>query len=160
MPGTHSKWVTMTGGTVARFATFMTGELFSAISRDTILSHAVAGADEAEDGAAFRSAVKAAYEAPACAANLLFQVRSRQLLFGGTPAAARETISGTLIGVELAAGLAERAPGIAVMLVASGRLQGLYRSAFDTLSVTVRLIEADEAVRRGLSIAARAIWTR
>jgi 2-dehydro-3-deoxygalactonokinase len=85
MPGTHSKWVTVAGGTVECFSTFMTGELFSAISRDTILSHAVAGADAAEDGAAFRSAVTAAYETPARAANLLFQVRSRQLLFGGTP---------------------------------------------------------------------------
>ncbi len=160
MPGTHSKWVTVKGGTVERFATFMTGELFSAISRDTILSHAVAGADDAEDEEAFRSAVVAAFEAPARAANLLFQVRSRQLLFGGTPAAARETISGTLIGLELAAGLAGRAPGEAIMLVASGRLQGLYRSAFDTLSVAVGLIDADDAVRRGLSVAARAIWTR
>src|SRR6185436_3238199 len=41
MPGTHSKWVRANGGTVDRFATFMTGELFDVISRETILSHAV-----------------------------------------------------------------------------------------------------------------------
>ena len=105
MPGTHSKWVRANGGTVERFATFMTGELFDAVSRHTILSHAVAGADEADDIDAFKSAVMAAFETPAFAANLLFQVRSGQLLYGGTPAAAREKISGTLIGLELAAGL-------------------------------------------------------
>src|SRR6185312_4187455 len=49
MPGTHSKWVRANGGTVERFATFMTGELFGVVSRETILSHAVTGADEAED---------------------------------------------------------------------------------------------------------------
>ena len=51
MPGTHSKWVRTNGGTVERFATFMTGELFDAVSRHTILSHAVADAD---DGGRYR----------------------------------------------------------------------------------------------------------
>jgi 2-dehydro-3-deoxygalactonokinase len=160
MPGTHSKWVSVSGGTVARFATFMTGELFSVVSRETILSHAVAGADNAEDREAFRSAVATAFKTPASAANLLFQVRSRQLLFGSTPAVARETISGTLIGIELAAGLAHDRPQSGIRLVASGRLQMLYRLAFETLGVAVEPINADEAVRRGLAMAARAIWTR
>jgi 2-keto-3-deoxy-galactonokinase len=57
------------GGTVEHFATFMTGELFDAVSRETILSHAVAGADEAEDIDAFKSAVIAAFETPAFAAT-------------------------------------------------------------------------------------------
>lgn len=159
MPGTHSKWVRVQDGTVAQFSTFMTGELFSVVSRETILSLAVAGADEAEDVASFKAAVKAGYEAPAFAANLLFGARSRQLLFGGTPAAARETLSGTLIGVELAAGLSGGVPEAGITLIASGRLAMLYRLAFDALSVTVTPIDADEAVRRGLSMAAAAIWT-
>ena len=160
VPGTHSKWVSVNGDTVERFATFITGELFSAISRNTILSHAIAGADVAEDIEAFKSAVAAAFTAPARAANLLFQVRSKQLLFGGTPSAARETISGTLIGLELAAGLSGNLPGAGMTLVASGRLQALYRSAFETLSVAVRLVDAEDAARRGLSMAARAIWAK
>ena len=51
MPGTHSKWASVRGGTVERFTTFMTGELFSAVSQGTILSLAVANADEAVDTA-------------------------------------------------------------------------------------------------------------
>lgn len=160
MPGTHSKWVRVKDGTVAHFSTFMTGELFSVVSRETILSLAVAGADDAEDVASFKAAAVAAFEAPAFAANLLFGARSRQLLFGGTPAAARETLSGTLIGVELAAGLSGTLPKAGVTLIASGQLAMLYKLAFDALSVTVASIEADEAVRRGLSMAAAAIWTR
>jgi 2-dehydro-3-deoxygalactonokinase len=157
IPGTHSKWAMVKGGTVERFATFMTGELFSAISQETILSHAVAGAEESPDIGAFSSAVVAAFDAPALAANLLFRVRSGQLLYGGSAAAARERISGTLIGLEMAAGLAEGRPS-GITLVASGRLEQLYRLAFDTLSVPVRAIDAEEAVRRGLSMAAAAIW--
>jgi 2-dehydro-3-deoxygalactonokinase len=160
MPGTHSKWVEVSSGTVARFATFMTGELFSAIAQQTILSHAIAGADAAEDRGAFQQAVAEAFKTPAMAANLLFRVRSRQLLFGGTAAAARETISGTLIGLELAAGLGKDAPRQGITLLASGRLAALYRLAFDTLSVAVQSIDADDAVLAGLSRAAAAIWTR
>src|SRR6185312_742918 len=159
MPGTHSKWVRASGGTVERFATFMTGELFDVVSRETILSHAVTGADEAEDINAFRSAVIAAFEKPAFAANLLFQVRSGQLLYGGKPSAAREKISGTLIGLELAAGLAAEVPSTGITLVASGRLQMLYQMAFDTVSVPVRSIGAEDAVRRGLSMVAKSFWS-
>jgi len=158
IPGTHSKWAKVKGGTVERFATFMTGELFGAISRETILSHAVANAEEADDIDAFRSAVVAAFDAPELAANLLFRVRSGQLLYGGSAAAARERISGTLIGLEMAAGLVKDQAEGGITLIASGRLQQLYRLAFDTLSVPVRSIDAEEAVRRGLSMAAATIW--
>ncbi|MBR1248379.1 2-dehydro-3-deoxygalactonokinase [Bradyrhizobium sp. AUGA SZCCT0169] len=164
MPGTHSKWASVRGGTVERFTTFMTGELFSAVSQGTILSLAVANADEAVDSQAFKSAVVAAFEAPAFAANLLFQVRSGQLLFGGSPASAREKISGTLIGLELAAGLAGDRSRRDITLVSSGRLEALYRLAFDSLSVAVQSIDSDDAVRRGLALAAKSlaatsIWT-
>jgi 2-dehydro-3-deoxygalactonokinase len=158
MPGTHSKWVRANGGTVERFATFMTGELFDVISRETILSHTVAGADEATDVEAFKSAVISAFETPANAVNLLFQVRSGQLLYGATPSSAREKISGTLIGLELAGGLAGQVPRTGITLVASGRLQMLYQLAFDTVAVPVRSIGAEDAVRRGLSMAAQSIW--
>jgi 2-dehydro-3-deoxygalactonokinase len=158
MPGTHSKWVRVNGGAVERFATFMTGELFGAVTRETILSHAVAGADEVEDTDAFGSAVIAAFEWPAFAANLLFQVRSGQLLYGGKPSSALEKISGTLIGLELAGGLAGEIPKAGITLIASGRLQRLYKLAFETVSVPVRSIGAEDAVRRGLSMAAQSIW--
>jgi 2-dehydro-3-deoxygalactonokinase len=158
MPGTHSKWARVRGGTVEHFTTFMTGELFSAVSRETILSLAVANADEAVDADAFKSAVATAYQTPALAANLLFRARAGQLLYGGSAASAREQISGTLIGIELAAALAGDRSVRGVTLVASGRLQELYLSAFDTLSVAVQSIDSDEAVRRGLALAAKTIW--
>jgi 2-dehydro-3-deoxygalactonokinase len=50
-------------------------------------------------------------------------------------------------------------PKAGITLIASGRLAMLYRLAFDALSVTVNSIDADDAVRRGLSMAAAAIWS-
>jgi 2-keto-3-deoxy-galactonokinase len=37
-----------------------------------------------------------------------------------------------------------------IALIASGRLQALYRSAFDTLTIPVRLIDADDAILRAV----------
>jgi 2-dehydro-3-deoxygalactonokinase len=47
-----------------------------------------------------------------------------------------------------------------ITLVASGRLAMLYRLAFDTLSIAVQSIDADQAVLAGLARAAMALWTR
>ncbi|OWV71902.1 2-dehydro-3-deoxygalactonokinase [Rhizobium sp. R634] len=158
MPGTHSKWVHVNDGKVTGFSTFMTGELFDAISKHTILSHAVAGAEEQPaDAAAFEAAVSAAFAQPALASNLLFAARSGQLLHGISAAAAQARLSGTLIGLEIAGALQDAANSN-ITLVASGRLQGLYEQAFRTLSLDFTAIDADAAVRRGLSAAAEAIW--
>jgi 2-dehydro-3-deoxygalactonokinase len=146
-------------GHVTGFSSFMTGELFDAISKHTILAHAVAGADQVPaDTAAFEAAVKAAFERPAMATNLFFTARSGQLLHGLTAAGAQAKISGTLIGMEIAGGLSDAGSAVNISLVASGRLQGLYETAFKTLSLSYTTIDADTAVRGGLAAAAKAIW--
>jgi 2-dehydro-3-deoxygalactonokinase len=160
MPGTHSKWVSVSGGRIERFRTFMTGELFDAIRRHTILSHAVAGADAARDAASFRSAVQDVHERPALATNRLFQARAGSLLFNDPPTTARECISGTLIGLELAGGLSDRTSSSEVILIASGPLADLYGSALAALSVPHKMIDADGAALSGLSLAARRFWAR
>ncbi|OWV64796.1 2-dehydro-3-deoxygalactonokinase [Rhizobium sp. R339] len=158
MPGTHSKWVHVNDGKVTGFSTFMTGELFDAISKHTILSHAVSGAEEQPaDAAAFEAAVSTAFAQPALASNMLFAARSGQLLHGISAAAAQARLSGTLIGLEIAGALQDAANS-SITLVASGRLQALYEQAFRTLSLDFTAIDADAAVRRGLSAAAEAIW--
>lgn len=159
MPGTHSKWVRVLDGRVTGFSTFMTGELFDVITKHSILSHAVAGAaDMAADTQAFEAALKAVVDKPALLTNLLFTARSGQLLNGLTAAGAQALISGTLIGAEIAGARASAGENAAITLVASGRLQALYEDAFRALSLTFKTIDADAAVRRGLSAAAEAIW--
>ncbi len=159
MPGTHSKWVRVVDGMVSGFSTFMTGELFDVITRHSILAHAVAGADAMPaDTAAFEAAVAAAFRQPALATNLIFGARAGQLLHGLGAAGAQGRISGTLIGIEIAGALSTAGKQATITLVASGRLQSLYETAFRTLSLSWQTIDADAAVRRGLSAAAKAIW--
>lgn len=159
MPGTHSKWIRLAGDKVEGFSTFMTGELFDALSRHTILSHAVAEAETfAAGSAAFADAVSRATESPATATNLLFSVRAGQLLHGTGAADARAQLSGTLIGLEIAGALAGSPQSEDVCLVGAGKLGTLYRTALESQGLNVQVVDADQAVRGGLSAAARAIW--
>jgi 2-dehydro-3-deoxygalactonokinase len=159
MPGTHSKWVRVVRHEVLGFSTFMTGELFDVISRQSILQHAVKDSAGFDGGhPSFLSALHAAYKEPELATNRLFSIRARGLLFSLLPTDAEATLSGMMIGLELAGALKQAPKDTPVILVASGKLRGLYEAAFHRLGVTSTTIDADDAVRRGLSRAARDIW--
>ncbi|MCF3642271.1 2-dehydro-3-deoxygalactonokinase [Rhizobium sp. TRM95111] len=158
MPGTHSKWVRAADGRVSGFSTFMTGELFDAISKHTILSHSVAEAGGGGSGA-FAAAVVEAHADPALFTSRLFGLRAGQLLHGLSAADARARLSGLLIGMEIAGARAGSADG-GIALVASGTLAALYQDAFAALGLDVSTIDADHAVRRGLAAAAKALWNR
>ncbi|MDX3925625.1 MAG: 2-dehydro-3-deoxygalactonokinase [Shinella sp.] len=159
MPGTHSKWVGVKDGEVTGFSTFMTGELFDAISKHTILAHSVADGQAVNgSGEAFRAAVAAVRDNPALATNRLFSARAGQLLHGLSASDGRARLSGTLIGLEIAGALTTSPADAAIALVASGPLGTLYEHAFGAFGMTPAIIDADQAVRTGLSVAARSLW--
>ncbi|SIR07728.1 2-dehydro-3-deoxygalactonokinase [Rhizobium sp. RU20A] len=158
MPGTHSKWVRLSGGRVDGFSTFMTGELFDVLSRHSVLSHTLAEAGRFDgDHADFRAAVSMALERPALATNIVFSIRAGQLLQGKDATASRARLSGALIGLECAGALSFGTVEHAI-LVGSGALADLYRAAFDVAGITAETVDADVAVREGLAHAARQIW--
>lgn len=160
MPGTHSKWVRLAGDRVEGFSTFMTGELFDAIAKNTILSHSIADAGPVSgDNAAFRAAVARMVEKPALATSQLFSVRSGALIAGLSPEDAKARLSGTLIGLEIAGALSQAAEGTPVALVVSGGLGALYGEALAAAGLSPIVIDADTAVRRGLAAGAKALWS-
>ena len=160
MPGTHSKWVRLSVGKVAGFSTFMTGELFEAIARNTILSHAIAEAGAISgESVAFKSAVTRMIDKPALATSQLFSVRAGSLISGLSPDDAKARLSGTLIGLEIAGALSSVAAGTPVALVVSGGLGALYRAALSAAGLSPTVIDADTAVRNGLAAGAKALWS-
>ncbi|AOF88359.1 2-dehydro-3-deoxygalactonokinase [Sinorhizobium sp. RAC02] len=160
MPGTHSKWVRLSGGKVLGFSTFMTGELFEAIAKNTILSHAIADAGAISGGtAAFRAAVARMVANPALATSQLFSVRAGSLIAGLSPEDAKARLSGTLIGLEIAGALSLVAEGTPVTLVVSGGLGDLYSQALAAADLSPSFIDADTAVRNGLAAGAKALWS-
>ncbi len=101
LPGTHNKWVQVSAGEVVSFRTFMTGEIFALLGRQSVLRHSVA--ETGWDDAAFAEALGDAMSHPERIAGQLFSLRARDLLDGQRPEAARARLSGLLTGAELAA---------------------------------------------------------
>lgn len=155
LPGTHSKWVSLRGGRVESFSTFMTGEIFAALSAHTILKLSAEG-DFGPGDPAFLAGVREAAASPATVTSQLFAIRASSLL--GFPPRGAAGLSGALIGLELA-GIRERHGEAGdVVLVSAGRLGELYDAALRELSFRIRTVDADALVRAGLLRAACAIW--
>ena len=150
LPGTHSKWVTVEGGRVTRFSTWMTGELFAMLCKHSILASAAEGDAMPDD--AFRAALNEVLDWPEALSNKLFGLRAKALL--GQKAGGASALSGYLIGAELVG----VGPAAAVTLVASGPLGGLYAAALDELGTPFTLVDATATTQAGLFAAATEIW--
>lgn len=153
MPGTHSKWVTMSGGRLTGFATYMTGELFSLLAEHSILRHSTGSREFAADDAVFLEGVEAALMEPVGLSRLLFAVRARGLVREDDGRGAA-FLSGLLIGSEIAAAPTKNGTGQPVTLLASGGLAEIYEAALIRAGMNVQRSDAELAARRGLLLAA------
>ena len=156
LPGTHSKWVTIRDGRIARIATAMTGELYALLRRHSILGALMPVDDDGLEPAAFERGLQRSADAGGLLHHL-FGVRTTAL-FGQVDEAARPSyLSGLLIGHELrASGLLADGPRAApVHLVGSERLLASYAHALDALGIGVQRHPEDLAAR-GL----HALWSQ
>ena len=156
-PGTHSKWVTVAGGAIRAFATFMTGELFAVLRDHSLLgrgfpraadgSFTTAPADLAAEG--FRRGVAHAFADPALLRSL-FSTRTLGL-FDRLPAVALpDYLSGLLIGAEIGAALPEGG-NRDIPVIATAGLADRYRLALAQRGYTARLIAGEDAAAAGLA---------
>lgn len=150
LPGTHTKWVALQGGTVMRFRTCMTGELFALLSKQSVLRHSLS--ERRLDQAAFEKSVLEIAEVPEALAANLFGIRAAGLVADQSPEAARGRLSGLLIGAELAA-VREDFDLSEVTLLGSDHIAGAYRSALDVLGKKATLIDAETTTLNGLALA-------
>ena len=151
LPGTHSKWVEVRDGRIARLQTYFTGELFELLcTRSSLLR--LGGTFEPDEDA-FDLGVRNA-ERYDLAANL-FEARSAQLIEGSSAGWARSLLSGVLIGAEVHSMLAmPSAPRVEVTLIGDPQLTERYRRALAAVSVEVQCLDGDECVLAGLRAAA------
>ncbi|MEM1039322.1 MAG: 2-dehydro-3-deoxygalactonokinase [Pseudomonadota bacterium] len=134
LPGTHSKWVHVKGGAVERFHTYMTGDMFSALSGHTMLRPSVAdrvskGATGQTEGATFQQAVQDVFAAGGSGLRHFFDLRARSLLAGQTVDQGRERLSGLLIGMEFQAAAQDGYDVQDVTFIGSQDLIARYRGA-------------------------------
>ncbi len=150
LPGTHSKWVHVSASEIVSFQTFMTGELFAAISAQTVLRHSLHG-DEL-DADAFTETLSTILSRPERLASTLFSIRAADLLHGQSAAIARAQLSGALIGAELAAAKPYWL-GQNVTLIGEDRLTDLYSFALKQQGVSAERSEAKTVTPAGLTAA-------
>lgn len=140
LPGTHSKWADVQDGAVVQFSTYMTGELYAVLVRNSILGRLMPqdGNFAAQDGAqAFAKGVAMARESqPGDLTHQIFGVRTLGLMGKLPPTALDDYLSGILIGHELVSGLSHisasrtNAP---LVLVGESALCERYERAFAVL---------------------------
>lgn len=148
LPGTHSKWATVRDGTLERFATAMTGELYQAVLCHTVVGR-LAEAEAAFDARAFTRGLSLAGR-PGGLPYHLFGARGR-CLYGDLDAAeVASYLSGLLIGEELVRmAELEPLPG-SVLLVCGERLREPYEIALEFKGVAFTWIAARVATLRGV----------
>lgn len=161
LPGTHSKWVSVTDGRITDFRTYMTGDLFQALSNHTILSQASGSTSSHESDQApiplehrpeFADSVLAASSRPDQATALLFAIRAYGLLRNEDSFQATARLSGTLIGLELA-GILPSLGEKQVFLVSEGKIGACYERALEVTGTPFKLVDAQDAVKTGLMTA-------
>lgn len=153
LPGTHAKWVSVGGGTVRAFRTYLTGELFALLAGQSILRHSLEGED-APDPEAFPAAVRQAIAAPSDVAAELFGLRARHLLFGEAGGNARARLSGLLIGQEIASAAAwpgGPSPSAGIAVIGDDSLAALYAEALRIAGVAPETASGEAAVVAGLA---------
>ena len=157
LPGTHSKWVAVQAGKIARFATFMTGETFAALSGHTILGRLFTG--ETFDAQGFARGVDHAAREAKGRGGLLHRLFSARTLglFDKIPGAGLHSyLSGLLIGAEIeeaCAWLGGKPARVAV--IGGAALSASYERALQRRGIAAD-IAAPDAAAQGLWRIARA----
>lgn len=153
LPGSHAKWVQLSAREIVSFRTALSGELFAALSTQTVLRQSLGAVPGGGfDGDAFDAGVARGLSAPQTLLTDLFALRAEALLDGLSPDAARARLSGLLIGVELA-GLKSYWLGAQIAVIGAPEIAGLYARAFEAQGCPVRLADATSATLAGLSAA-------
>lgn len=146
LPGTHSKWIAMSGGRIVRFATFITGELYAAMAASFI--GRLASEPEMMSEGLTAGTLAAAFGGGL--SRLLFQARS-QVLAGDLPGGGvRPFLSSLLVGQELLGAENLFGSSETVHLVAAPPQREVYAAALVQRGTAVKIIDPAVATLAGL----------
>ena len=140
LPGTHSKHITIGGGSITSIRTYMTGELFEILPRHTILRHSTE-TSACFDRQAFLQGVEESTKQGLSSG--IFRVRTREVLQKCEKTSNMWFLSGLLIGSEL---LALKDTNTDIILAASDPLLTPYETAIEGLGFEKRLTKVNSEI--------------
>ncbi|MDM2732916.1 2-dehydro-3-deoxygalactonokinase [Citrobacter youngae] len=148
-PGTHSKWVQVQEGIVCDFQTIMTGEFFHLLSH-----YSIVGKNAGEQNTNIQAFLDGAERGwnETCLSRSVFDLRARILSHSLPPDTLYESLSGLLIGHEIAQMLQHYAinTGEEVVLVGNEDLLSRYQSLFHHFGYRCRLCNGEKAFINGI----------
>lgn len=147
LPGTHSKWVLIKNGFIEKFQTFMTGEIFSLLSEQSVLRHSLSNG--LTNDLAFLEAAKNAAANPDYVPRHLFNLRAAALLENQDDVIAGNRLSGMLIGQEIRAAK-EYWYNHTVVVIGTPNISDRYQMVFGTLDIEIRKMDSTYSTRLGL----------
>ena len=140
-PGTHSKHANIEAGKLVSFSTYMTGELFSALSTQTILGRGLP--KQVSSNAAFVKGVEESSN-PSIT-NQLFKARTHRLFGNLEESEVFDYLSGLLIGNEVRELHQE-----SIYLVGGKNLSERYDQACRQLNKTTEYVNGDDTFIAGM----------
>ena len=155
LPGTHSKWIAVSGGRIARFSTFLTGELYDLLMRHSTVGALAENAGTRQDDA-FRRGLEAGRTGDRLT-NRLFGVRAKVLNGSLDASAVGSYLSGLLIAGELQSARELYGHPGDLTLIADRPLARWYELACRELAIQSRHTDAGEAVVRGYATIAESL---
>ena len=147
LPGTHSKWVQIENGNIINFKTFMTGELFEIISKNSVLVHSVTSNKILKNE--LISAVDEIFKKPEIFGNALFQLRADDLINSRGSEIYKSKLSGYLLGLELLGSL-EFWEKKDIVLIGNADLIELYEYILQSKVNSIKNFLSKDMVLKGL----------
>ena len=147
MPGTHSKWIKINKNSIEKFKTFMTGELFEIISKNSILIHSMKSNNL--DKTEIVNSANKIMNNPELFANSLFQLRADDLLNSKGAIIYRSRLSGYLLGMELI-GSIEFWKNNDIVLIGNIDLIDFYENVLIKKVSSIQKFTSEEMVLKGL----------
>lgn len=147
LPGTHTKWIVVENGLVASFQTSLTGEMFSILSKHSILRFTLDTSKWKEQE--FSESVQKIMKEPELLLSMLFRIRAKSLVLDGIAAPTEAVLSGLLIGSDV---LSAKTcwKNRSVTILGEDKIATLYAHAFSYQKVDAKIFSVEKATVLGL----------
>jgi len=151
-PGTHSKWIYIKNYKITSFITFMTGDLFSAISNKTILSQSLNNNLNKFSKVFY---LKGLYfsnnNKNKSILSILFKIRTMDLFNQNKSFERSSFLSGLIIGMEInEIANKKNISKFKIVLITGGNLTKLYSLAFNYYNIKYNLVNSDKCFIDGI----------
>lgn len=149
LPGTHSKWCVVEHGKITSVTSFMTGEMFGLIRRQSMIGSLIK--DEEFHLPSFLTGVEEGSSA-AGLLHKLFSIRADILLGNLACASAESYLSGMLVGAEVKAAADGIETDSEVLLIGNAGLTRRYTVALGQHAIKTAPVPPDQAFVKGISV--------